>query len=126
MTYVPRVVATEAALALIQQLQEKHGPILFHQSGGCCEGSVPMCFEVGDFYIGSQDVKIGEVGGAAFWMHTSQFDYWKHTQLILDAGDGPSGTFSIESSENKHFKIDSRVFTEEERHILENQPVETN
>ncbi|HSI40645.1 MAG TPA: DUF779 domain-containing protein, partial [Xanthobacteraceae bacterium] len=81
---VPRVLATEPALKLIRTLQAEYGPILFHQSGGCCDGSSPMCYPAGDFLIGDQDVWMGEIGGAPFHMSQSQFEYWKHTQLIID------------------------------------------
>ncbi len=119
---VQRVVATDAAKELIEFLKEKHGGILFHQSGGCCEGSVPMCFEEDGFYIGSQDVLLGHLDeDTPFYMHKSQFEYWKHTQLIIDVADGTDGTFSIENTENKHFIMNSRVFTDEENAILKEE-----
>ena len=115
MQVVERVVATDAALALIEQLKDKHGPVMFHQSGGCCDGSSPMCYPDGDLLIGDADILLGEIGGAKFYMHKSQFDYWKHTQLIIDVVDGRGGMFSLEGVEGKRFLTRSRVFTSEER-----------
>ncbi len=119
---VQRVVATEEAEQLMQSLKEKYGDLLFHQSGGCCEGSVPMCFEKNGFYVGSQDVLLGYLDeDTPFYMHKSQFEYWKHTQLIIDVAEGTDGTFSIENSENRHFVMRSRVFTAEENAILQEE-----
>lgn len=111
---VKRVIATAAALELIEKLKEKHGPIMFHQSGGCCDGSSPMCYPEGDLILGDADVLLGEIGGAMFYMHKSQFDYWKHTQLIIDVVDGRGGMFSLEGVEGKRFLTRSRAFTSEE------------
>lgn len=111
---VERVVATDAALALINQLKEKHGPLTFHQSGGCCDGSSPMCYPEGDLVIGDADVLLGLIGGVKFYMHKNQFNYWKHTQLIIDVVDGRGGMFSLESVEGKRFLTRSRAFTPEE------------
>jgi uncharacterized protein len=83
-TSVKRVVATEAALRLIDKLRAKHGPLMFHQSGGCCDGSSPMCYSEKEFKVGGVDVLLGEIGGVPFYMSASQFEYWKHTQLIID------------------------------------------
>ena len=91
MQQIPRVVATPAALHLIGQIVARHGDILFHQSGGCCDGSSPMCYPRGDFIIGDRDVKMGEIGGYPFFMSPSQFEYWQHTQLIIDAIPGRGG-----------------------------------
>mgnify|MGYP003509069330 FL=1 len=109
-----RVIATDAALELIELLKERHGPIMFHQSGGCCDGSSPMCYEQGDLLLGNQDVLLGEIGGSPFYMHKNQFDYWKHTQLIIDVVDGRGGMFSLEGVEGKRFLTRSRAFTKEE------------
>ena len=109
-----RVVATEAALALIQQLQVKHGALMFHQSGGCCDGSSPMCYPEGDLLLGDQDVLLGHIGEVPFYMLRSQFDYWKHTQLIIDVVDGRGGMFSLEGVEGKRFLTRSRAFSKEE------------
>ncbi|WP_153732568.1 DUF779 domain-containing protein [Sporosarcina obsidiansis] len=109
-----RVIATEEALSLIELLKEKHGPLMFHQSGGCCDGSSPMCYEEGDLLIGDQDVLLGHIGGVPFYMMKSQYDYWKHTQLIIDVVDGRGGMFSLEGVEGKRFLTRSRAFTNEE------------
>lgn len=114
-----RVMATEEALALIELLTARHGKIMFHQSGGCCDGSSPMCYEEGDLILGSQDVLLGEIGGAPFYMHKSQFDYWKHTQLIIDVVEGRGGMFSLEGVEGKRFLTRSRAFTKEELEQLQ-------
>ncbi|MCM0625856.1 DUF779 domain-containing protein [Lysinibacillus sp. OL1_EC] len=111
---VERVLATEEALALIDLLKGKHGPVMFHQSGGCCDGSSPMCYPEGDLLIGDQDVCLGVVGGALFYMHKNQYDYWKHTQIILDVVDGRGGMFSLEGVEGKRFLTRSRAFKSEE------------
>ena len=109
-----RVIATEEALALIELLKEKHGPLMFHQSGGCCDGSSPMCYEDGDLIVGNQDVLLGHIGGMPFYMMKSQFEYWQHTQLIIDVVDGRGGMFSLEGVEGKRFLTRSRAFTDEE------------
>lgn len=83
-----RVDATDAALALIDRLRERYGPLMFHQSGGCCDGSSPMCFAVGEFPLGAADVKLGAIGGASFYMSAAQFAYWQHTKLIIDVVSG--------------------------------------
>ena len=83
-----RVLATEVALSLIERLQKKHGPLMFHQSGGCCDGSAPMCYPLGEFRTGASDVKLGEIGGCPFYMSAAQFEYWQHTQLIIDVVPG--------------------------------------
>ncbi len=110
----PRVLATPAALALIDELAAKHGPLLFHQSGGCCDGSSPMCFAVGDYLLSPDDVHLGDIGGAPFHMSPSQFDYWKATQLIIDVVPGMGGMFSLENGTGKRFLTRSRLFTDEE------------
>ncbi|GKV66370.1 MULTISPECIES: DUF779 domain-containing protein [Sporosarcina] len=109
-----RVTATDEALALIELLKEKHGPLMFHQSGGCCDGSSPMCYEDGDLIVGDQDVLLGHIGGVPFYMMKSQYEYWKHTQLIIDVVDGRGGMFSLEGVEGKRFLTRSRAFTDEE------------
>jgi uncharacterized protein (DUF779 family) len=118
-----RVEATDEALALIDRLVEAHGPLLFHQSGGCCDGSSPMCFPLGEFRIGSSDVLLGEVGGAPFYMSGPQFEYWKHTHLTLDVVPGRGAGFSLEAPEGVRFLIRSRLFTDEESAAL--RPVTT-
>lgn len=114
MAQVTRISATPAALALIAQLQAQHGKLMFHQSGGCCDGSAPMCFNEGEFYLGSADVKLGEVGGVPFYMSVSQFEYWEHTHLTLDAIQGTGGMFSLERPSGQRFIIRSRLYSEEE------------
>lgn len=111
---VERVLATDAALDLINQLQKVHGALMFHQSGGCCDGSQPMCFTKGEFKTGSSDVKMGEVGGCEFYMNKDQFEYWKHTQLIIDVTKGRGSSFSLEIPLGVRFITKSRIFTEEE------------
>lgn len=109
-----RVTATAEALALIEHLKEKHGPLMFHQSGGCCDGSSPMCYEEGELLIGDSDVLLGHIGDVPFYMMKSQYDYWKHTQLIIDVVAGRGGMFSLEGVEGKRFLTRSRAFTDEE------------
>jgi len=109
-----QVLVTEAAAALIDRLRAKHGPLMFHQSGGCCDGSSPMCYPVGEFLVGDSDVLLGEVHGAKFYISRSQFEYWKHTQLNLDVVPGRGGMFSLENGAGVRFLIRSRVFTDEE------------
>ncbi|WP_183266558.1 DUF779 domain-containing protein [Acidocella aromatica] len=113
-TVPARVLATDTALELIAQLQAKYGAVLFHQSGGCCDGSAPMCYPVGDYLLSPDDVKLGEIGGAGFYMSPSQFEYWKHTQLIIDVVEGIGGMFSLENGTGKRFLTRSRLFTEAE------------
>lgn len=115
---VERVVVTEEALALINSLKEVHGPLMFHQSGGCCDGSSPMCFPRDEFRTGDADVLLGEIGDTPFYMAKDQYDYWKHTQLIIDVVDGRGGMFSLEGPEGKRFLTRSRVFSKEERSLL--------
>ena len=118
-TTIPRIVATPEALDLIDELRGKHGPLMFHQSGGCCDGSQPMCFAKGEFRVGYSDVCLGLVDGIEFWMSKDQFAYWKHTQLILDVTNGRGSSFSLEIPLGKRFFIRSRVFTDEEMLHLE-------
>lgn len=113
-----RVIATEETLELLDFLKEKHGPLMFHQSGGCCDGSSPMCYPDGDLIIGDQDVLLGKLGDVPFYMLKTQFEYWKHTQLIIDVVDGRGGMFSLEGVEGKRFLTRSRAFTAEENEQL--------
>ncbi|MEL7299328.1 MAG: DUF779 domain-containing protein [Pseudomonadota bacterium] len=110
-----RVTATPAALALIEEIRGDHGAVMFHQSGGCCDGSAPMCYPVGDFRTGASDVKLGEIDGAEVWISGPQFEAWKHTQLILDVVDGRGGMFSLDNGTGKRFLTRSRIFTDEEK-----------
>jgi len=109
-----RVVATDEALQLIKRLTHMHGPLMFHQSGGCCDGSQPMCFAKGEFKTGDSDVKMGEIGGCEFFMNRDQFEYWKHTRLIIDVTKGRGSSFSLEIPLGVRFITKSRMFTEEE------------
>lgn len=114
-----RILATTEALQLIEELRREFGNLVFHQSGGCCDGSSPMCFQVDDFKIGYSDVGLGYVDGVAFWMSKDQFEYWKHTQLTLDVVEGRGASFSLEIPKDKRFLIRSRLFTEEESKSME-------
>lgn len=109
-----RVLATDAARELIDRLRSVHGPLMFHQSGGCCDGSTPMCFLLGEFKTGDSDVLLGYVDGCPFYMGRAQFEYWKHTQLTLDVTPGRGSSFSLEIPLGVRFFIHSRIFTEEE------------
>lgn len=114
---VDRVIATPAGLALIEQLRSKHGPrLMFYQSGGCCDNSAPNCYIEGELQLGPSDVYLGSIGDLPFHMSGAQYEYWKHTQLIIDALDAPLGTdnFSLEGPEGKAFLTRSRLFSDEE------------
>ena len=109
---VARVVATDAALALIDRLAQANGRLMFHQSGGCCDGSAPMCFVDGDFIIGDHDRLLGFIGGMPFYISGPQFEYWQHTQLIIDVVAGRGGMFSIEGPTGQRFLTRSRVYSD--------------
>ncbi len=111
---VAQVVATDAALALIGRLAARHGPLMFHQSGGCCDGSAPMCYADGEFIVGDGDRLVGHIGGMPFYMSASQFEYWSHTQLIIDVVPGRGGMFSLEGPEGERFLTRSRLYTDDE------------
>lgn len=111
---VKRIAVTESARKIIQQLKREYGELMFHQSGGCCEGSYPHCFEKGGFLVGSNDICIGEIEDCKFYMAADQFEYWKHTHLTLDVITGRAASFSLESTLDMGFIIQSRLFTEEE------------
>ena len=111
---VQKVIATEAALALIERLKAKYGKLMFHQSGGCCDGSAPMCYPDGEFLTGGSDVLLGEIGGCLFYIGAAQYEYWKHTQLIIDVVEGRGGMFSLEGPEGLRFLTRSRLFSDEE------------
>ena len=113
-----QVLATEQAVELIRKLRAKYGELMFHQSGGCCDGSSPMCYPRHEFVTGDSDVQLGTVDGEPFYMSKSQFEYWKHTQLILDVVPGRGGMFSLEGPEGVRFLIRSRIFTDDEIHAL--------
>lgn len=109
-----RVVATDAACALIDALRTRHGPVMFFQSGGCCDGSAPMCYPDGEFNISDTDVYLGEIHGAAFYMGTEQFAYWEHTQLMIDVVAGNGGMFSLDNGTGRRFLTRSRLFSDDE------------
>ena len=113
-SYSERVVATRKARELIDQLREQHGELMFHQSGGCCDGSAPMCFRVGDFIVGSRDVMLGEVHGCKFYMAADQFELWKNTHLTIDVTPGRGASFSLEIPLGVRFQTVSRLFTDQE------------
>ena len=110
-----QVVCSAAATALMEKLAQKHGPLMFHQSGGCCDGSSPMCYPRGEFLVGDSDVLLATLSGETpFYMSRSQFEYWKHTQLTLDVVPGRGGMFSLDNAEGFRFLIRSRVFNDTE------------
>jgi uncharacterized protein (DUF779 family) len=111
---VDRVLVTEAAASVIRKLRAIHGPLLFHQSGGCCDGSTPMCYPLGEFRVGAQDVLLGHIEDAPVYIGAAQFEYWAHTQLIIDVVPGRGGGFSLEAPEGVRFLTRSRVFTDDE------------
>lgn len=116
---IPRVLITDAATEIVARLQKEHGDLMFHQSGGCCDGSQPMCFEKGEFKVGSSDVCIGQIAGCDFYMSRDQFEYWKHTQLTIDIIPGRGSSFSLEIPLGIRFLVHSRIFTDEELNQLE-------
>ena len=111
---VNRVEITDKAAEVLDRLKRQHGELMFHQSGGCCDGSSPMCYPVGDFRVGPQDVLLGQIAGCTFHIGAAQFEYWKHTQLIIDVVPGRGSGFSVESPEGVRFLTRSRVFTDKE------------
>ena len=111
---IEKVIATDAALDLIDQLKRAHGELMFHQSGGCCDNSAANCYLPGEITIGDGDEFLGNIGGCPFYISKSQYEYWKHTQLIIDVIDGHGGTFSLEGPLGKAFHTRSRVFNERE------------
>lgn len=116
---IPRVSITEAAQRLLETLKEEHGDLLFHQSGGCCDGSAPMCYRITDFRIGTRDVCLGEVAGCWFYIGHRQYELWKHTHLTLDLVEGRGAGFSLEAPLGVRFLTRSRVFSTEELEHLE-------
>jgi uncharacterized protein (DUF779 family) len=124
-----RVEFTEATKELLRTLYKRNGPLMFHQSGGCCDGSAPMCYPNGDFRTGGADVMLQEitVEGIAepirFWMSAEQFEYWKHTHLTIDVVPGRGSGFSLETTENMRFITRSRMYSDEEWAVLKDAPV---
>ncbi len=117
-----RVVATDEARKLIHELSEKHGKLMFHQSGGCCDGSAPMCLLDGELILGGSDVCLGSIDGMSFYMSDAQYASWKHTQLIIDVIPGNGGMFSLERPTGKRFLTRSRLFDEAELRQLGELP----
>jgi len=114
-----RVSVTPAAAGVIRSLQGQHGDLVFHQSGGCCDGSAPMCFPRGEFRIGERDVFLGEIAGVPFYIGAQQFEYWKHTHLVIDVVPGRGSGFSLEAPEGVRFLTRSRLFDESEQRTLD-------
>ncbi|MEV5410112.1 DUF779 domain-containing protein [Thermopolyspora sp. NPDC052614] len=120
---VERVRLTPAAQDLLARLVERHGPVMFHQSGGCCDGSAPMCYPRGEFRVGASDVLLGLVAGdTPFWMSADQHRYWRHTHLTVDVVPGRGGGFSLEAPEGVRFLLRSRLLTDEEAARAEAEP----
>ena len=118
MSTIPRVKITLEAASVVEQLRTKHGELMFHQSGGCCDGSSPMCYPKGEFMVGSADVWLGEVAGCDFYMAKDQFEFWQHTELTIDVVPGRGASFSLEIPLGLRFVTKSRVFTYEESQSL--------
>ena len=131
MSLPPRVDVTAEAAELLCKLTKINGPLMIHQSGGCCDGSSPMCYLKGEFRVGGSDVLLGELNidglseAILVWISAPQFEYWKHTHLTIDLVDGRGGGFSLESPEGKRFLIRSRLFSDEEWALLESAPITT-
>jgi uncharacterized protein (DUF779 family) len=121
---VDRVIATEVALDLIDVLKAKHGAeLMFYQSAGCCDGSAPMCYKIGELSVGRYDLMLGTIGGCEFFISQSQYAYWQNTQLIIDAVPGMNDNFSLEGTENMAFLTRSRLFTDDEWAQLQRKPL---
>lgn len=120
MKEVARVHVTDEAKKVIAELRAKNGKLMFHQSGGCCDGSSPMCYADGDFLVGSSDIWLGEIDGCDFWMAKDQFEFFKHTELTIDVTPGRGASFSLEIPLGVRFVTKSRVFTfEESQNLIE-------
>lgn len=113
-----RVEATPEALSWIERLKQSHGPLMFYQSGGCCEGSAPICFRDKEYWVGGEDVFLGEIEGCPFYIRANQFEYWRHTQLIIDVVEGPGAGFSLEAPEGVSFLTRGRLFSDAEAEAL--------
>ncbi len=118
----PRALITAAAADLLHRLQQQHGPVMFHQSGGCCDGSSPMCYPDGEFIVGDRDVLLGVLEETPVWISGPQFETWKHTQLIIDVVPGRGGGFSLETPEGMRFLSRGRTFTGDENELLASAP----
>lgn len=112
--YIPRVLVSEEARKVIDELRSVNGELMFHQSGGCCDGSSPMCYPADEFKVGDSDIYLGDIHGCKFYISRDQFEYWKHTQLTIDVTKGRGSSFSLEIPMGIRFIIRSRLFTEEE------------
>ena len=123
MTVPPRVLSTAAADAVMADLTRRHGALMFHQSGGCCDGSAPMCYPAGEFRVGGQDILLGTVGpdyaAIPVWIGAAQVDYWRHTQITIDVVPGRGAGFSLEGPDGLRFIVRSRVFTDAEVDALD-------
>lgn len=115
---VERVLVTPEASVVLAKLRTMHGAVMFHQSGGCCDGSAPMCYPLYEFKVGAQDVRLGTIDDAPFYMGAAQFEYWQHTRLIIDVVPGRGSGFSLEAPEGVRFLTRSRVFTDAEAAAL--------
>lgn len=113
-----RVAITEEATKILNQLKAKYGPLIFHQSGGCCDGSAPMILEAEDMYLDESDILLGQLEGVNYYMNQDQFDYWKHTHLTIDVTEGRGASFSLEIPLGVRFIIQSRLLTDEENIAL--------
>ena len=111
---IQRVLITDKAKEIVDELRQQHKALMFHQSGGCCDGSAPMCYEEGEMYLDSSDVCLGEIHGCKFYMSRDQFEYWKHTQIIVDVAEGRGASFSLEIPLGYRFMSKSRLFSEAE------------
>ena len=119
-TAPPRILASAEATEWIDRLAATHGPLMFHQSGGCCDGSAPMCFLRGEFRVGAQDILLGHVAGdTPVWIGRAQFEYWRHTQVTIDVVPGRGAGMSLEAPEGVRFIVRSRIFTDAESQVLE-------
>lgn len=124
-----RIETTPAADELLRKLTSIHGPLMFHQSGGCCDGSAPMCYLAGEFKVGAADVLLGELVVSDIsepikvWISLEQFEYWSHTHITIDVVPGRGGGFSLETPEGLRFLIRSRLFTDQETSALDGQPL---
>lgn len=114
-----RVVFTQRAIDLVRELKAQHGPLIFHLSGGCCEGSAPMCFRRSDFRAGARDVLLGMVEGCPFYVGPEQFDYWASCELTIDVTTGGGDSFSLEAAEDVRFIVRSRLFSDAEIEALD-------
>ncbi|MEU5522901.1 DUF779 domain-containing protein [Streptomyces sp. NPDC052079] len=118
-----RVELTAVAEELVRRIVAVHGPVMFHQSGGCCDGSSPMCYPRGEFRVGASDVLLGQVAGdSPFWMSADQYAYWSHTHLTVDVVAGRGSGFSLEAPEGVRFLLRSRLLTDEELRRIETEP----